>query len=191
MTPSTLIGLHGFPRSGKDTAALALINDGFQRIALADPLRDGLLGVDPVIVNKFDWSDARRLSALVRDFGWETLKADDRFKDEVRRLSQNYGTEGGREIHGTSCWLDAAERRICSPKVVVTDVRFPNEAGWIRQNGGLLVKVVRPGVGAVNTHASETPIECDAIIENDSTIEDLLGSIRQVVFNFTNLGATV
>ena len=42
-----LVGITGYAGSGKDTAALALLNNGFERRAFADPLRAGLLGIDP------------------------------------------------------------------------------------------------------------------------------------------------
>lgn len=196
-----LIGLHGFPRSGKDTAASVLTADyGYARIALADPIREGLLALDPW-VRAGDYSDynesnrndlrwlsypfsiaARRLSSLVAEFGWDGLKESDIWKYETRVLPQKFGTEVGREEFWESFWLDLADRRMSEhERVVVTDVRFPNEREWIKSKGGLLINIVRPGYGAVNKHASEGVLECDVIINNDSDVSTLLARLEDIV----------
>jgi hypothetical protein len=196
-----LIGLHGFPRSGKDTAAEVLTRDhGYTRIALADPIRNGLLALDPW-VRAGDWSEynddnrddprwlsypysvsPRRLTSLVAEFGWDGLKASDLWRFETRTLPQKFGTEVGREEFWNTFWLDLAERRMLDAgRVVVTDVRFANEAEWIRSQGGLLINIVRPGYGAVNNHASEAVQECDVIINNDSDVSTLLARLEEVV----------
>ena len=199
-----LIGLHGFPRSGKDTAATALFgNFGYARIALADPIRNGLLALDPW-VRPGDWSEykdgdenihvkyhlwpynqqPRRLSSLLAEFTWDELKASEVWKHETRTLPQRFGTEVGRDTFWESFWLDLAARRMSTlDRVVVTDVRFPNEAAWLRSKGGLLINVVRPGYGAVNNHASEAVIECDHVLHNDSDVDTLLARTRTLVLN--------
>ena len=198
-----LIGLHGFPRSGKDTAATILLADyGYERIALADPIRDGLLALDPW-VRAGDWSEycdancdderwqqypyniaPRRLSSLIDEFSWDGVKASPFWRFETRVLPQRFGTEFGRETLWDSFWLDVAERRMLDKgRVVVTDVRFPNEAEWLRSKGGLLINVVRPGYGAVNIHVSETVIECDVTLHNDSDVDTLLTRLQNLVLN--------
>jgi hypothetical protein len=63
--------------------------------------------------------------------------------------------------------------------VVITDVRFANEAAAIRSWGGEIIRIDRPGVGPVNGHVSEAmPFEPDEVIENDGTIEDLQDHLR-------------
>ena len=57
---------------------------------------------------------------------------------------------------------------------VVPDVRFANEAEAIRELGGVIVRVERPGVGPLSAHVSEVPpAEPDFIIRNNGTIRDL------------------
>ena len=196
-----LVGLHGFPRTGKDTAATTLIiNHGYKRIALADPIREGLLALDPW-VRAGDWSEysdinryharwqqypytitPRRLSALIDELGWDGVKSSPIWRFETRVLPQRFGTEFGRETLWDSFWLDVAERRMLDTgHVVITDVRFPNEAEWIRSKDGLLINIVRPGYGAVNNHASETVIECDEILHNDSDVDTLLARLQELV----------
>jgi hypothetical protein len=177
-----LVGITGFAGSGKDTAAQALLNQGYERRAFADPLRIGLLGVDPwvpvtrreyidLLQAKHGHEDARRtffergnpgetwwkLSELINEFGWDSAK---RIVPEVRRLQQTYGTEGGRDVHGQLCWINNAERSVSpADDYVFTDLRFPNERDWIHDHGGITIRITRPGIGAANGHSSEQVLD--------------------------------
>jgi hypothetical protein len=61
--------------------------------------------------------------------------------------------------------------------VVITDCRFPNEAAMVRQLGGQIWQVVRPGHNPpCNGHASEndgTDFKPDVVIVNDGSLDDL------------------
>lgn len=72
---------------------------------------------------------------------------------DVRQLLQQYGTENGRNVHGEhiwikslDLWMDIYKHR--SPDknniFVVTDVRFKNEAKWVEDNNGILIRVDAP-----------------------------------------------
>lgn len=69
----------------------------------------------------------------------------------TRTLLQREGTEEGRDVAGRDVWItffDAWSRVFGSRGVraiVACDVRFRNEADYIRARGGLLLKVVAPG----------------------------------------------
>lgn len=76
----------------------------------------------------------------------------------ARHLMRTLGTEWGRECVHPELWLRCWEKKIKEQKkVVVDDVRFPNEAKLILQNGGQMWKVTRPGLPGPNEldHASE------------------------------------
>ena len=47
--------------------------------------------------------------------------------------------------------------RVVCPRIVITDVRFDNEATWIQSLGGEVWRVERPGIEQ-NSHVSEEPI---------------------------------
>ena len=72
---------------------------------------------------------------------------------------------------------------VAGKDVVITDVRFPNEADLILGLGGELVRVDRPGVRAGDQHASESQVlslPATSILRNTGTLEDLaitMGSI--------------
>jgi hypothetical protein len=66
-------------------------------------------------------------------------------------------------------------------KVVITDVRFPNEADAIKALGGQIWRVKRLGVGAVNGHVSETAMDgypVDQIFVNNGSIDDLMALLQ-------------
>lgn len=184
MIPNVL-GLTGYARSGKDSIA-AILKDvaGYERVALADPLREMALAIDPLVATTAHYSlrpTTKRLSDLVARQGWETAKA---FPD-VRRLLQRLGTEGGRAFFGQDCWVDlwaARARDVLADggRVVCTDVRFPNEAEAVRELGGTIWRVQRLGVETLNDHSSESgidAIEPDLAIMNDRTLDDLTASV--------------
>jgi hypothetical protein len=76
--------------------------------------------------------------------------------------------------------------------VVVTDVRFPNEAQHIRDHGGLVVRVERPGAqddGAArgSSHPSESLVDTitpDRTLLNDGTLEDLATRVKSLMLPY-------
>lgn len=168
-----LIGLSGWARSGKDTAAEYLMNErGYTRVAFADPLREALYRLDPIIeVMGFPGA---RLKQMVNLMGWDELKEN---SADVRGLLQRMGTEVGREMISPTIWVDLAMKEAAKHKLaVITDVRYPNEADAIKKRGGIIWRIERPEVGPANSHASETAMDSydfDGIIKNDAQIEKL------------------
>jgi hypothetical protein len=109
-----------------------------------------------------------RLRDLVDAVGWDEAKK----VPEVRQLLQRNGTEAGRKIFGESFWIDQAFASAGdAKKVIVTDVRFDNEAEAVRDRGGVVIAVQRAGVGPVNDHASDRGIRADLV---DAYIFNLL-----------------
>jgi hypothetical protein len=171
-----LVGLHGYQGAGKDTVAGILADQGFVRVAFADKMREAMLKLDP-IVNMHDIGASMRLAAMVERIGWDRAKRD---FPEVRRLLQVFGTECGRELFGDDCWvrLGIAEASKHS-RVVITDVRFPNEVEAVKRAGGFMFNVTRPGHGPKGAHASEQDLShlCDRVVDNNGDLSDLRHSV--------------
>lgn len=172
-----IIGLSGYARSGKDEAAKALVNAGYERRAFANIMRDFLYRLNPVVTSPV-WGEHKRLADVVDEFGWNGYK-DSKYGKEMRELMQRLGTDCGRQLIDEDVWVNATlpPRDEFYPKnIVITDVRFPNEFEAIRERGGYVFRVERPGVTAANAHISETAIDgfpFDAVIENDQGIGEL------------------
>lgn len=164
-----IIGLTGYAQSGKDTLANILMDKyGYRRIAFADTIREFLYEVNPMVA----CSPTGYLKDLVNLVGWDKAKQE----PQVRRLLQDLGVTA-RKLIDEDIWVKIALRNLSAgDRVVITDVRFENEAKSISSLGGQLWRVKRPGVDAVNAHISETQLDgyrVDQIFLNNSTVEDL------------------
>lgn len=89
-------------------------------------------------------------------------------------------------------YLDEEKSNLIYPSWCITDMRFPNEMEAVKQREGITIRVVRP-VHALSQdnhcgilHPSETSLdneEFDYTIVNDSTIEDLVEKVREILIN--------
>lgn len=167
-----IIGLSGYAQSGKDTVAeLLCLNYKYQRRAFADPMRHALLTINP----KLD--SITRVSDVVDDYGWEVAKKN----PEVRRLLQVLGTDVGRKMFGDNVWVKMLMNELnYEDKIVISDVRFPNEAEAIKKLGGSVWRINRHNHSAANGHASEHAMDnymFNHVIYNDGTVDDLSDEI--------------
>lgn len=114
---------------------------------------------------------------------------DDFWNLTPRDILQRSGTEAMRDTFGPDIWVKTVLRRIHQdPKthVVISDVRFPNEAQAIREWGGVLIKVKRDidFLAGVDEHASETALDdwhdWDYIVDNNDTIEEYFSKLDQI-----------
>lgn len=168
-----LIGLTGPAGSGKDTVARLLCEQhGFVQIAFADPLRAMLKAGLGLTDEHFTHRDLKE--APLEWLG-----------KSPRQLLQTLGTEWGRHQVHSNLWQILAARRIAQIKtrppclhiagIVASDVRFDNEADFIRDQGGQVWHLYRE-VSPVAEHASERGIRTwwdDIHIENTGSLEDL------------------
>ena len=172
----TVVGFCGYAQSGKDTAASFLTERGWTRLAFADALRDSVYKLNPLVPMPLE--DAPDHWARVQDLvdwkGWDVAKVE---YPEIRQLLQRMGTEVGRDLYGENFWVDRVLAQIKGisqhSHYVVTDVRFPNEVEAVRSVGGKVFRIYRAGVGAVNSHVSDTGVddlEIDGAILNDGPL---------------------
>jgi Dephospho-CoA kinase len=171
------IALIGKMRSGKDTAAARLCEThDYVRLAFADPLKEAALKLDPIVYHDSVFG-YYRLSEIVAADGWDSAKDE---YPEVRRVLQHFG-QGVRDLD-PSFWLFELLRkyRATPDPVVVTDVRYLNEARTLRKRGFKLVRIIRPEAspnsGSTATHASETELDdypCDVTLNNAGSLAEL------------------
>ena len=68
--------------------------------------------------------------------------------------------------------------------LIITDVRFENEADWIRKNGGHVIHLTRGEAPAVREHASEAGVtmgDGDYAYQNDGSLPDLAKHMGQIL----------
>lgn len=170
-----IIGLSGFAGAGKDTVADILVTKhGYQRFAFADKIKQSLYDMNPLVVS----GHATRLIEVVNDIGWDRAKRE---YPEIRRLLQEYGISG-RKHFGKLHWVSLVLGQFpMESDVVITDVRFENEAEHIkfRDTGRMwrINRLDRPVLAVDNfKHISEHALDnynFDYVINNNGTIEEL------------------
>jgi hypothetical protein len=113
----------------------------------------------------------------------------------VREFLQRLGTDGLRTGLHENTWVNALMAdyegtydldtdRTTYPNWIITDTRFPNEAQAIKNAGGIVIRIDRPGVTAVNAHPSETALDnwkFDHKIMNGSDLVALLFTVGSVL----------
>lgn len=187
-----LIGVCGKAGSGKDTIADYLIKTkGFKKIALADPIKR--LVKDVFVLDDHTVYDRVAREQPLKNFpNWS-----------VRKLLQFIGTELFREQLDDSIWVKSLWYRIQQDKdnnYVVSDIRFPNELNFFRDNAKsdfVSIKVIRNGcdgnvglevhplkkfflklIGKDHRHASEKyDLNAEITIENNGTFEELYAKV--------------
>lgn len=181
-TAPRIIGLAGYARSGKDTAG-EIINRlyGHQVLSFSDILREFLYAQE-LHVPTFRGSTP--LNDLVDSLGWEEARNQYPY---IRTLQQKTGTEAGREVISQTIWIDAWTSRTQEGNWVNPSVRFLNEVKAIKDAGGSIYRINRPGVGPVNEHVSDRELDdyvFDGVILNDGDLLDLEGEIQRVLGEF-------
>ncbi|MCK9603177.1 MAG: hypothetical protein M0R66_02180 [Candidatus Omnitrophica bacterium] len=173
---NNLIGLAGKAGSGKDAVARILVEEyGYTRVAFADTVKRVLEDTDPIV----DCVYGARLSDVLEDEDqdWDAVKR----YPEVRRLLQNLGM-AVREID-PEWWIKAAYLpNDGHSRIVVSDVRLPNEVHEIWKKQGVVYRVSRSGAG-IGEHPTETALDgwMLPVIENDGTLDELEAKVREMM----------
>lgn len=173
-----LIGLVGESRAGKDSVAGVLVSDfPFDQGVMADGIREILLGLNPIIKDNGGvvWE---LLDLYDQHHGdWDRIKAaSSESVDYMIRLGQTC-----RDVLGTNVWLDRVLPVDWKPGkngLVISDVRQPNEYARIKQHGGQVWKIVRPGTVKRGMDGLLDGLEFDAVIENRGSLSDLRGVVQ-------------
>lgn len=198
--PLTVIGLTGLAGAGKDTVAeLLRAHCGARTLAFADALRAEIADafcLETIFLTRRETKEIP-LPALALSNCTERAFVDRMLvlhaqsgtainpdaPRSPRQIMQWWGTEYRRSqdqgywvsrAGQTISWLSKSEQ---ADLVVLTDVRFVNEANLVRRWGGLIWQINRPGLQrAHGAHASEVTGEHyapDAVIHNDGDLHHL------------------
>lgn len=193
-----ILGLNGLKGSGKDTVAAYLIKEhGFERRAFADPLKKSIAAFFDIPFHKVDEYkndphmriELRKYSSL--EDSVQVLKGSGM---SFREGLQRYGTESHRDVFGEDFWVDMtlpADAFYTGRKIAITDLRFENETQRVRDVGGFVVNIWRPGLDDTDQHSSESSLPdnmIDYYLVNDGTLDDLNERVERML---TDLGTNL
>lgn len=175
-----LIGLMGKAGSGKTTTADILVKKyGFTKVSFSDPLKQMLVKAG-------------------------LLKKDEAFGEKTplaREMLQKIGTDLIRNQIDQDFWVRLCRNKIAAlstngiKKIVIDDVRFPNEYHMVKSLNGFVVKIQSFGnnnnnMQSVNNHESEVYADYmhyDFLIVNDkSSRKELEKKIDTVLKKINN-----
>lgn len=202
--PLLRFGLHGAARSGKSTAAQLLVDRFFTEIGLADPMKrfmGEIFGLDRELWGPSE-ARSRPCEALggatprvaLQLLGTEWARSFDpdvwvkvllRTVDKIEEIQQEglyvpvYAPQRGLQV--------APGRGPIVRGVVVSDVRFENEAAMLRAKGFTILHVQRAlpeAKEAWRAHASEAGVMIapeDRVLDNNGSLEELEEQVQALV----------
>jgi len=181
-----IVGVIGKKGHGKNALGDILVKHwGFRQVAFADAL-------------KLDVCDMYGLAEEQVNGTIEQKEAvDPRHGKSARQLMQEHGDL--RRSENPQYWVDALHQIIKGLRkdgvkhFVITDVRYQNEADYVKALSGQLWKIDRPGfgTGTDEAHSSEAgahEITPDFDVMNDSTLIDLRESVMKLMYELSRQG---
>lgn len=173
-----IIGISGKAGSGKNTVANIIkdrANVKIYTVAFADELKKitgELLGIDIATIERYKRED-------IPIFGYP-----------IRTWLQRIGTMFREEVN-KSFWISRLGLRIediikqdKDAIIIVTDLRYLNEALYLKNIGAKLVRVLRT-TDIISNHPSETELDnediFDYILDNNSNIVDLKQEVEKML----------
>lgn len=176
-----IIGFCGYAGAGKDEAARGL--SGFTRRAFADELKREVMAfaVAHYKINPLACSPAEKelIRWLMVGHGATMRKIDPDYWVNHVEASMSRVDQG--PMTGKTVGLLPI-----STNWAITDVRYANECKWIKNQGGSVVLVIRPGFRAANDEESGSIQEIitrrliTRAIDNCGTIEELHRQVREI-----------
>lgn len=178
MSSPKLIGLTGQAGAGKDLVAAFLKMRSFARFGFADEVR----------------KEVASNQALLHQIAIHGLKKDDFYKKPLhpllRKILQTHGTEY-RRSQDPEYWIKKLKQNIESSNVgaiVISDVRFQNEAAFIKEYApdSEIWRVDRPGLQS-DSHVSEQEylqIKPDHVISNDGDLQHLAQQVIEALDSY-------
>lgn len=211
-----IIGLTGFAKSGKSTAAQILKELGGEEVAFAKHLKDVCSVVFGVPRDHFDDQAFKEVkfdfNRIIVDNDiaeiFDYFEIPSRFIPQAmlshrgiemtspRHVAQYIGTEVLRsvdkDIHINMAFKLASTSK--APFLICSDMRFDNELKAVQNTHGLTIGISRKAVFPAdlqNLHPSEKEIpnlisRSDIVIENEGTIESFQETVRVSALSFLN-----
>jgi len=181
----SLIGITGKIGSGKTTISDYLQTQGYTEYSMANPLKK---------IGEIFHFDAHQLYGSQE----QKMEINPYWGISSRHFLQKFGTDICRDYLpkvipemniSPTIWVrlfDIERTKNPTKKYVVSDVRFVDEATYIKQAGGIIIRVVRDTDRSTSEHkhsseVEQEKIEADFTINNNNTIRLLQNTVHHYV----------
>lgn len=202
-----LIGICGKKQVGKNTAGniLSLI-DCFEQIrefglppkTINEYIKNNLNDDYVLSLSRFDLTSfaekLKGMASILCDTEYDKYENEE-FKESIdeltnmsnRQVLQRIG-ETMRNIFGEDIWIKSLFNKFDSKfekggHIIITDVRYKNEADYIKNKGGILIRINR-NTRYNDNHISEIDLDdyekFDYIVDNNGTINQLIDKIVDI-----------
>lgn len=179
----SIIGFAGPKGSGKTTGSEILAN---------------ILVAENELVAVAAFADAVK-AAVAQAFGWDVADLEKQtFKESIdpilgitpRQALKIFGQ--GMKAANPDIWIRVMENTLSTARhsiAIISDVRFENEADWIRSRGGVIFHIQNSTVARIRGDETEEGIAIlgrDQVVTNDGqSIEDYANSILKALGELT------
>jgi hypothetical protein len=183
-----LIGLTGKKRCGKDTFAHYICDKyGYKQYAFAQPLKQACREIFLLNDEQVDGTQKEtpidRLNGITPRQIFQKVGTEI-FRDyigvvfpELKEFNNNFWTKR------FEWWIEEQQRECSNCLIVISDVRFDNEAELIKKYGGIIIEIDRH-TGLQDGHISEKGISRERInyqITNNNSITNYHGEIDKII----------
>lgn len=205
-----IIGINGYSGSGKDTVGIIIQylscrnteNNPIEKVCanyeehewwleeqsdweikkFAGKLKDIASHLTGIDIEDFEDQEFKKTNLgrewwTTCDEGWQPMT--------VREFLQKLGTDALRNGLHDNVWVNALMADYTEDSNwIITDTRFANEAMAIKQKGGIIIRVDRPGIKPINDHPSEIGLDnwnFDYKIQNIDDIFALKQTVQQIL----------
>ena len=206
-----IIGINGYSNSGKDTVGIIIqylkcTNKG--NISIEDAITN-YEDHQWWLEEKSEW-EIKKFAGKLKDIASHLTGIDiEDFEDQefkktnlepewgmtVREFLQKLGTDALRTGLHDNVWVNALmadykpieygdDEQPHLPNWIITDCRFPIEAQVIKDKGGIIIRIDRPGIEPINNHPSEVGLDhwnFDYKIVNNSDLFELKENVKSIL----------
>tara|TARA_B110000285_G_scaffold61272_1_gene70427 strand:+ start:1270 stop:1854 length:585 start_codon:yes stop_codon:yes gene_type:complete len=135
-----IIGIAGNAGSGKDT-----LGENFEKILADQGIKAQRLSFAFELRKSLD-------EFLIKETGISAFTKDKNEKNLIRPLLVCWGTDIMRKLND-NIWIEKIEPSLLNDHVnIITDLRFPNELKWIKENNGFSLLIKRDGINPANEY---------------------------------------
>lgn len=162
-----IIGFMGKKGVGKTTAANFLVsNHGYQKMSFAAKLKDLSRALFPFSDTDLNGQNKEKMFGK---YDWTPREFMERFGEFMRYWDKDYWLNGVRSIVQFNPNRD----------IVIDDVRYVNEADFIKSVGGILIRI--------NRYPSQNPYIQDETSKSENSLNDYRPDYSIEEFQNTNL----